>query len=155
ARSQAERDRHFRPVHRWLRGKLDLLECDGDRGGAIIATLTPDPSSPLSVDEYRRQRGDYLQLLLDRELWLTGDVYGRVHTNLTSLESELLPCLSVHGQHLVEIDVANSQPLLLAALVRIYITSTKWARLRLSNRSFKNGDNPYHSFSQHITHNTS
>ncbi len=41
------------------------------------------------------------------------DRYGRVHSPLTNLRRQLRPALRIHGQELIEIDVSNSQPLIL------------------------------------------
>jgi len=45
---------------------------------------------------------------------LSVDPFGRVHTNVSNLKRELRQHLSVDGRRLVNLDIANSQPLFLA-----------------------------------------
>ncbi|MBX9584959.1 MAG: hypothetical protein K2X87_32035 [Gemmataceae bacterium] len=57
------------------------------------------------------------EVLHDRQYHFHADEYGRVHTNLTNLSRALRPYLSVGGSPLVNLDIRNSQPLLLSVLV--------------------------------------
>jgi hypothetical protein len=138
------------PVHRWLESKLSLLTFDTERALAIIAKLVPDSGSPLTRKEYREQRREYCRFLADGVHWFTPDEDGRVHTPLTSLENELVCCLSVGGEPLVEIDVRNCQPLLLMMLVREWTLSTRMAKSRLLNRKFTRKGDPYHACNQSL-----
>jgi hypothetical protein len=52
----------------------------------------------------------------DQDFFFKVDPYGRVHTNLTNLKGSLRKYLRVHDQPLVEIDLSNSQPLMLCVL---------------------------------------
>lgn len=45
------------------------------------------------------------------------DDYGRFHSNITNLPSKLRPALMIHGKPLHEIDIACSQPTILAGLL--------------------------------------
>jgi hypothetical protein len=79
---------------------------------------------------------------VDRELHLTVDRFGRVHTPITSLAKELRPCLSVAGESLVGLDLRNSQPLIAGICARQFYRS-KDARQRMLQRTFDNDHDPY------------
>jgi hypothetical protein len=150
-KAQAEEDRALLPVHRWLRGKLGLLCFDMDRARAIIATLGPARASKRAAAEHRLQRTEYCLRIARGDHWFSCDEYGRVHTPVTALESELRCCLSVNGHPLVNIDLTNSQPLLFGILARQFRSASPTARSRLINREFT-GKNPYHPTNQTIQH---
>ena len=59
------------------------------------------PEVGVAVDKIRR--GDW---------FFHVNRYGRIHTNIANLKRELRPYLFVEGQPLVNVDIANSQPLL-------------------------------------------
>jgi len=54
----------------------------------------------------------------NQDFWFVVCRYGRVHTPATSLKRGLRRYLRIEGQPLVEIDIANSQPLMLALLMQ-------------------------------------
>jgi hypothetical protein len=141
-RHQAEADAALLPVHRWLRGKLDLLEFDAARARRIVATLLPDHDSPLTAREYRRALAGIYRRMADGARYLICDAYGRVHSPVTSLPRALRCCLSVRGEPLVGWDVKNSQPLFAGLLARRFARS-KDARLRLGRATFGGTGNPY------------
>jgi hypothetical protein len=66
---------------------------------------------------------NYAKIAIDKfknkDFFLYSDDYGRVHTNITSLKSTLRRFLSYKKEKLVNIDVINSQPLLLFLLPSI------------------------------------
>jgi len=52
------------------------------------------------------------------DLYTHFDKYGRVHTNFTTLKSDIRKgCLKIQGQEVDELDIRNSQPLFLALLI--------------------------------------
>lgn len=131
------------PVHRWLASKFTLFTVDHVQAKRIIATLEPDAGSPLTVREYRQLLHERLrQVKGTQQHSLTCDDYGRVHTPLTSLPTELRCCLRVCDQNLVGIDITNSQPLFLGIVARRCITS-KQACQRKRKRDFANRVTPY------------
>jgi hypothetical protein len=150
---QAKDERTWLPIHRWLRGKLDLLEFDMQKASAVIATLQPKRQrhkQPMTRKEYRQQCLEYCRRIADGCTWFSADKYGRVHTPLTALHNDLLCCLSVGGKPLVEIDLANSQPLLLCVMAHQFLLASKRARNRFAKRSFRKNGNPYHKCNQTI-----
>ncbi len=132
----------LRPIHRWLESKLRLIEFDLDLAHSIIRTLQPDDDAKISRREYRAILRGSCQRFADGELYLTCDRFGRVHTPLTSLAKPLRCCLSVDGETLVGLDLANSQPLIAGICARQFFNSAK-GRQRLLQRSFNNQANPY------------
>ncbi len=63
--------------------------------------------------------------------------FGRFHTPVTRLPRELRCCLSVGGARLVNVDLANSQPLIFGVLARDWLAGTPSARHRLCHMAFK------------------
>lgn len=131
------------PVHRWLESKLELIDFDKEKAESIISTMYPKAGSPLDDEEYRQLITQQCNKFTDKELRLTIDRFGRVHTPLTSLPNELRSCLSVYGETLVNIDLANSQPLF-AGLVATNYYRNRTARQRFCERTFPEDVNPYH-----------
>jgi hypothetical protein len=148
------------PVHRWLKAHFGSLHFDLEKAFSIIDRMTPDRQSDLTPAQYRTQLREQCQRFADHEYWFVVDDYGRVHTPVTSLPRELRCCLRVEVNGvmspLVEIDLKNSQPLLLCLLARHWLASSKMAQSRMRNREFdaKRGKkwNPYHAAKQ-TTHN--
>ncbi len=130
------------PVHRWLVSKLGDLRCDMDQAKRIFGTLHPEPESKFDVDEYRDLLYGCCQRIADGEQTLSVDRFGRVHTPITRLARQLRPCLSVNGQKLVNLDLANSQPLI-AGLVASEFYRSRSAAHRLRTRAFGADSNPY------------
>lgn len=60
------------------------------------------PAHQIAIDELRR--GDFR---------ISVDEYGRIHTNLTNLKTELRGRLTVDGERLENVDIGESQPLFL------------------------------------------
>ncbi len=124
-------------VHGWLTSKFEALDFDLTRALAIIPTLPVDPdfATTGTADEYRRLLGEQCRAVADRFHETSVCRYGRFHSPLTRLHRALRPALSVGGRPLVELDVANSQPLFLGLVAREYYRSGM-ARKRLLERTF-------------------
>jgi hypothetical protein len=56
-----------------------------------------------------------------REFFFVPCQFGRVHTNITSLKSELRRFLSFQGEKLVNLDIRNSQPLLFSVILTNFL----------------------------------
>ena len=63
------------------------------------------------TEEGLAQCSNCLTWLDDQEWYFVADEYGRVHHNISCLKRELRKHLNVDGEGLVELDIANSQPL--------------------------------------------
>jgi hypothetical protein len=96
-------------VHKYLRKKLWALEIDLP---FALSLLKPHP-------EYDIVKIPAENISL-RDFRFSVCRYGRVHTDLTRCHKVIRPALHVKGQHLVEIDIANSQPLFLSLLIINY-----------------------------------
>ncbi|AWM39836.1 hypothetical protein GobsT_17940 [Gemmata obscuriglobus] len=103
-------------LYSWLKGLT--IDADGARdyvrahGGAA---------------EWVRQKTLTVDMLAERDLWFTRDRFGRIHTNFTNLWSGLRRFLSVGGSPLVEMDIANSQPLFFGLLAMVKWRSSQEA----------------------------
>lgn len=131
------RDNQLLPVHRWLESRFDMLDFDDQRAEEIIGGILPDERSGIDIQEYRQLLEGACIRLAYREHSLIVDRFGRVHTPLSSLARQLRYCLSLNGQHLVSIDLANSQPLI-AGIVAVQYHSSGSAAQRIRERVFDN-----------------
>ena len=150
AKVYALEDRHRLPVHRWLEKNLERLRIDMEKTEGIIDTLKPKRQKhEYTIEEYRQRVRDQVTLLRNGDYRCTVCRFGRFHSPITRLPRELRSSLSVDGVPLVNVDLANSQPLILGILVLQWLSGTKWARSRLRRLKFTN-TNPYHSTDQRI-----
>ena len=139
---QRERDK-LQPVHRWLRSHLSRLQFDFGLAERIISTMRPDAGSRMTDSEYQ---------VLIHEICkrfkpggsrnFSVDAYGRVHTSVTNLPKELRCCLTMDGQHLAGLDLANSQPLICGIVAQRFATSPN-ARRRMQERRYDHRTTPY------------
>jgi hypothetical protein len=157
-RAHAKVDRKLTPTCRWLKEKFALFEFDSNRERAlnIISKLKPrSRKKKTSLKEHRRDRRENYERFACGDTWFTVDAYGRVATNLTSLESALIPCLRVKTdkglQHLVELDVANCQPLLLCVMARQFDGSSWKVKNRVLRSKFSDEDDPYRQCNQRLS----
>lgn len=76
------------------------------------------------------------------DAWVNGDTFfhvddfGRVHTNLANLSSRLRKYVSLGGEPLYEIDLCNSQPLILACLMVRFFQNGKKSFSKDENEPF-------------------
>lgn len=104
-------------VYRWLSDQLGRLQVDMEAVRSICDKLGKPELAMVASG------------LADRDSYFSVCPYGRLHTLVTCLKRELRPCLSVSlpsgsspsspsgSSSLVNIDIVNSQPLFLAALM--------------------------------------
>jgi hypothetical protein len=64
-----------------------------------------------------------IERFLDKDFYLIKDPYNRIHTNLTNLKSNFRKYLSFNNTKLINIDISNSQPLLILLLFKYSILS--------------------------------
>jgi hypothetical protein len=95
------------PVHRHLLKWLFRLRIDAE--GAMRELYRLPFIEP--TDE------SAIEFIADQLFRFTVCDYGRVHTNITNLKGSLRPFLNYHGQTFVNLDVANSQPLIFTLLL--------------------------------------
>ena len=58
-----------------------------------------------------------IEKIENKDWYFSADEYGRVHTNITNISRHLRKYLSYKNQQLINIDISNSQPLLLTSLI--------------------------------------
>jgi hypothetical protein len=57
--------------------------------------------------------------IADKHIWYQFDNYGRFHSNFTVVKKLIRAnCLTINGEEIDELDISNSQPLLLAKIIR-------------------------------------
>ncbi len=103
--------RHLLPIHKQWEQWQTSLTIDINQARSAVATL-PVASNPYDIQS----------LLIDRlprqEYRFKVDDYGRVHNSITNLHRRIRPALRIHGEPTMHIDIVNSQPALLAVLIR-------------------------------------
>jgi hypothetical protein len=95
-------------VHKYLRNQLRDLRLDEAVVAKVLRKNRKNRYLPLSVASIN-----------NRVMEPVVCQYGRFHSPLTRLDRSLRPALVIKGKTLKEIDIANCQPLLLAALVSL------------------------------------
>lgn len=76
---------------------------------------TPQEFRTRKTESIRLHYENCIRKLEDREFWVTEALTNqRLHHNLTEMPKALLDFLTLHGEKLVEVDIANSQVALLA-----------------------------------------
>lgn len=109
--------RGYKAVHKHLFGWLNRLTIDHPMADGVIDSVE-GADWMMPVNEVRDVHRLAVQAIADRQWEFRVCDYGRVHTNITRLLQGLRSLLTIEGQQLVTIDIANSQPLfLLAALL--------------------------------------
>lgn len=103
-------------THRFLLENLKKISIDYESASQL---LNPNELESFTSDKIR------LKKILEKDWFFKQDKYGRIHTNITTLTSKYRQFLSVNDEHLVNIDIRNSQPLfLLIALNNIINNNT-------------------------------
>lgn len=95
------------PVHHYLNAWLQLIRLD---------------ISDKMYDKYAKQKLA-MDMIRNGDLRLEVDKYQRVHTNVTNLKRSLRKYLTLGKGKLVELDICNSQPLMLSILLRDYYSN--------------------------------
>jgi hypothetical protein len=98
----------FTKVHKHIYRFLENIEIDYEEALLSIEELP--------IQEYNSNKIT-IDKIKDKDFYLHKDEFGRIHTNLTILKSTLRKFLNYKGIKLVNIDVVNSQPLLLLLVI--------------------------------------
>lgn len=118
-----------------------------------------EPKRVSPIEALNKRKQDIVNILCKNFYMNRDETAGRVHSNLTTLTSNLFPALTCKGKKLVGYDIANSQPFLFTALVSLFQLendSTRGAILKYSSISHKNLYKYLQSYLSPInkTHNT-
>ncbi len=106
-----ERMQKYTKIHRHLRRWLRRLNLDLPTALKLVLAANLEPAIAKQVLDLSTYiaNGDATDLTVCN--------YGRVHTAITRLLAPIRSCLTIGGQPLVELDIANSQPLFLAIFI--------------------------------------
>lgn len=78
-----------------------------------------------TADERKKRAQLKVQRIRDREWFYIRDDYGRFHSNVTSLNNELMPFLRLGGEPVASVDIVNSQPVFLGLYLRECVRNSK------------------------------
>ena len=137
ARIMAWRAKEFRevrlPLHRDLRRYVKAIRIDEQTALASVHGTPFQRSAQIAMIE-RIVLGDYFTV---------ADRFGRFHTNLTNLKATLRPFLRYRGSPLVNLDIANSQPMIFCLLLVNLLSNEKQVE-NLIDYTFPETSQPYH-----------
>ena len=102
-----ESDALRHPVHRELRRYVKALTIDEE------AALTSVHGTPFQ----QAAQVAMIRRIKDGDFFTIPDRYGRFHSNLTNLKKALRPFLRYRDSELVNLDIANSQPIVFCLLL--------------------------------------
>lgn len=142
ARKIREHQNNFMPVHKWLSSHFERLDFDLELAKATIPTLPMKDDCKITREQFELQASELARRCAAREHRNSVCRFGRFHTNLTSMSKNLRACLSVDGQQLVGVDLANSQPLIAAICAKRFYQN-KDSKTRLLNKVFQEGQSVY------------
>ena len=121
------------PLHRDLRRHIKALTIDE---GAALASVRGNPFQ-------RSAQVMTIRRIAERDFFTVADRFGRFHSNLTNLKSSLRPHLRYHDSPLVNLDIANSQPMIFCLLL-VNLLSGDGKLDDLLKVEFPETSNPYH-----------
>lgn len=128
ARWKDESERKLTPRQRLMLEWLRELTIDGEAARAeipaIVQSRIPEWKQARKVgkikksldelqEEFRQQLHRQVEAIEHGKFYLKPDRYGREHTNLTNLTSELRQFVDYHGDPIENVDTVNSQPVFL------------------------------------------
>ena len=108
------------PLHRDLRRYVKAIRIVEDAALGSVHGTPFQQSAQISTIE-RIVLGDYFTV---------ADRFGRFHTNLTNLKATLRPFLRYRGSPLVNLDIANSQPMIFCLLLVNLLSNEKQLEMR-------------------------
>lgn len=106
----------FTKVHKHVYSFLEAVDIDYDKALQSIDNLPVDEYNSIKIT---------IDKIANKEFYIYKDDYGRIHTNFTNLKSTLRQYLNYQGMKLVNVDVANSQPLLLFLAIPPILSSIR------------------------------
>ena len=127
-----ESDTLRHPVHRELRRYVKALTID-EQAALTSVHGTPFQQAAQVAMIRRIAEGDFFSI---------PDRYGRFHSNLTNLKKTLRPFLRYRDSELVNLDIANSQPMIFCLLL-VNLLSNNGKLNNLIDYEFSESSNPY------------
>jgi hypothetical protein len=130
------RAREFReirlPLHRDLRRFVRAITIDQEGALAAVQGNAFQRSAQIAM----------VRSIANRDFFTVVDRFGRFHTNLTNLKATLRPFLRYRGSPLVNLDIANSQPMVFCLLL-VNLLSNDGKIGNLIDYSFPETSGPY------------
>jgi hypothetical protein len=115
---QRDNLRHYTKAQRHIARWLRRFDIDAEAANAFISTLkVRGVHSPLTDAQFQQLCLDSVRMINDGEWEHSVCHYGRFHSPFTRLLRELRQFVSYKGIGLVNVDIANSQPLMLGLLL--------------------------------------
>ena len=127
-----ESDTLRHPVHRELRRYVKAITID-EQAALTSVHGTPFQQAAQVAMIRRIKEGDFFSI---------PDRYGRFHSNLTNLKKTLRPFLRYRDSELVNLDIANSQPMVFCLLL-VNLLSNNGKLNNLIDYKFTESSNPY------------
>src|SRR5271157_5600016 len=127
-----ESDALRHPVHRELRRYVKALTID-EQAALTSVHGTPFQQAAQVAMIRRIAEGDFFSI---------PDRYGRFHSNVTNLKKTLRPFLRYRDSELVNLDIANSQPMVFCLLL-VNLLSNNGKLKNLIDYKFTESSNPY------------
>ena len=129
-RVQAKRERIKKAIRPQLKRKSIADGLIANQLSRDLRRLTIDDIDPTTLRDLAEQSKSewenpfacYLMAtdqIRDKHFWWKRDDYGRFHSNLTNLKSELRHFLNIERERLVGVDINNSQPLCMGVLLKM------------------------------------
>ena len=133
ARWKDKAEQKLSPRQRLMLDQLREISIDGDSARALIPAVVQsrilDWTKAIKAGKIKKSLDDlqkeFAQQLLRQveaiergEWYLKPDRFGREHSNITNLTSELRQFLSFHGEPLENVDTSNSQPIFLGVSLK-------------------------------------
>jgi hypothetical protein len=119
------------PLHRDLRRFVKAITIDE------AAALTAVQGTPFE----RSAQVAMIQRIVHGDFFTVADRFGRFHTNLTNLKASLRPFLRYRDSRIVNLDIANSQPMIFCLLL-VNLLSNEEQLDNLIDYSFPEKSNP-------------
>ena len=133
---KAWRAKEFRdvrlPLHRDLRRFVKAITIDETAALRSVQGCPFEQSAQVAM----------IQRIVHGDFFTVADRFGRFHTNLTNLKATLRPFLRYRESHLVNLDLANSQPMIFCLLL-VNLLSNEEQLENLIDYSFPETSNPY------------
>jgi hypothetical protein len=133
---KAWRAKEFRdvrlPLHRDLRRFVKAITIDETAALRSVHGRPFEQSAQFAM----------IQRIVHGDFFTVADRFGRFHTNLTNLKASLRPFLRYRDSHLVNLDLANSQPMVFCLLL-VNLLSNEEQLENLIDYSFPETSNPH------------
>ena len=107
-------------LHKWQEQEEMKLSDQQKQLKAYLLEMEIDTNNALKSVEGNKDYDLFKNQILaihNKSIFFCQDDFGRVHSNLTNLLTELRSFITVYNKHLAEIDISNSQPLFLSMII--------------------------------------